>query len=241
MEFITQTINTKDMTVRLIVATLYKFVEEGKTNGRINLSLDLSHPEYIEVTMKGLHVETDELKPSFAYCQYFREGQEIYSANISLDTTLQEEIESILDIVAEHVDKEIFEQKCYEAYQLDWMMRHGYSLSDLYKVQLKYMKEVFDEEVLYGVGNFNINNFKKDALDYMMSQARDTILFQKGFAGTEVFASKDEFLITEYLYPDYMIRLLDNMPDSSNMKKKYEYYTEVSLTKLQEYIEKHLN
>ena len=42
--------------------------------------------------------------------------------------------------------KEQFENKCYEAYQLDWMISHGYSLSDYRKLLSELASECIEEE-----------------------------------------------------------------------------------------------
>jgi len=42
------------------------------------------------------------------------------------------------------MDRSIFEQKCYETYQLDWLISHGYSLNDLYKEMLDCISEALD-------------------------------------------------------------------------------------------------
>lgn len=58
MEIITQVIPTKNMTVKYIVDELKKLGESHKKEGKINLSLDLTKPEYITVkkTEQGFDV-----------------------------------------------------------------------------------------------------------------------------------------------------------------------------------------
>ena len=218
MEIITETLDTKSITISLICDALNKMVANGKTEDKINLSLDLNRPEYIMAYNDGTR----------ARCRYFRDNRVIVETLISYDTSSQaKDVECLLKYVDEDINRVKFEKKCYDAYQLDWMISHGHSLNDLYHIQLRYMKEMFDP------ADFDESEYKDafsaDDLDRSMMQGRDILLYERGFGNGEIFAGKEEFLESEYKDASYMKRLLETMPDSKDMKAKYKEYTGIDV------------
>lgn len=80
---------------------------------------------------------------------------------------------------------EEFRKKCYEKYQLNWMLSHGYSLQDLIDaMNEKYMEDDSREYTTPGC-------YYEDVLD------------NDGFHG-ELFHYYDAFLEKEYLDGKYM-------------------------------------
>lgn len=73
-------------------------------------------------------------------------------------------------------------EKAYEKYQLDWMIQHGYSISDLFQIMDNLQKEG-SEDVFH---------------DFL----------ERGFGG-EIFACMEEFLDAEYLDTEFMRYLLN--------------------------------
>ncbi len=113
--------------------------------------------------------------------------------------------------VRQKTDSEVFAEKCYHAYQLHWMLQHGYSLNDLFEAQCNNLSELYDPE---------------DDLDTMMENARDDIIFNTGIKGGEIFACEEEFYETEYLNEDYMsilLRIVDpgTANENLNLWKRY--------------------
>ena len=104
-------------------------------------------------------------------------------------------------------DREYFEQECYHAYQLDWMISHGHSLKS-YSYGLAHSEE---DMALSG------NAFQQ--MDQRMDAFEDV-----GFDGS-IYVCKDEFLQAEYLDADYMYHLLSLMPDSEVRRSKWQQYT----------------
>jgi hypothetical protein len=78
-------------------------------------------------------------------------------------------------------------QIAYEKYKLDWMLRHGYTLTQLINELAYYMEEANDDlETVFDVWEF----------DY-------------GF-GSEIWVCFDEFIVNEYQDKHYMKQLLTN-------------------------------
>ena len=76
-------------------------------------------------------------------------------------------------------------RRAYEAYKLDWMIQHGYTLTDLIKEVGIYMKEC-EENI-------------RDSFDDWE--------FECGFGG-EIWACYDEFCENEYQNKEYIKQLL---------------------------------
>ena len=105
--------------------------------------------------------------------------------------------------------KEAFEQKCYEAYQLDWMISHGYSIRD-YLLAL-----VEEDEKARENGDYP----EDDALD-IAECFNARFEYESGFNG-ESWAGKAEFLDAEFLDAGYMGHLFSMMPGGSEMRAYY--------------------
>lgn len=81
--------------------------------------------------------------------------------------------------------------KAYDAYQLEWMKQHGYSLDDLIGEMQMINERYLDE---YG-----------DSLD---TDDQYKELCESGFSG-EIWAGKDEFIQSEFQDEDWMKACLD--------------------------------
>lgn len=103
---------------------------------------------------------------------------------------------------------ELLQHKLYDAYQLDWMLAHGYSLSDLIKAVDA--SEAFRDS----------NTSNRNLLDIYEDWA-----FEKGF-GTEIWATYDEFINNDFLDKEYINGLIQNMPyDVQNeLREAYSGY-----------------
>ncbi len=121
-------------------------------------------------------------------------------------------------------EKEQFEKRCYEMYQLDWMLSHGYSLGNLYDKMLEYEKEMFQREDFIEDGEEKTFDFDESDLERSAVQARDIFLYEQGFGSGEIFACFDEFLTHEYLDVDYMKHLFDEVGVSDALKRQYQIY-----------------
>lgn len=109
------------------------------------------------------------------------------------------------------LDKEKFKQKCYEAYQLDWMISHGHSLSELFNI-------IKDNLLNTAEYDFPKN---KGMLADIIEGSREHFLYENGFNGS-LYVCKDEFLLTEFLDQGYMIHLLRMMPEFETNKRIWE-------------------
>ena len=110
------------------------------------------------------------------------------------------------------MDKNAFEQKCYEAYQLDWLISHGYSLNDLYKEMLDCMSEALDPV------DFSDDPFNHNDLEYLAETGKEMFLTSQGLGGGSIYACKDEFLESEFQDRAYMEHLISLMPNSKEME-----------------------
>ena len=118
--------------------------------------------------------------------------------------------------------KEQFENKCYEAYQLDWMISHGYSLSDYRKLLSELASEYIEEET--------IEKLPKNAEETEnLFDAAEEMFQDEGFGSGSLFACKEEFLNAEYLDAGYMDGLLSVMFDGKNFKHLWERFTGLRL------------
>ena len=113
--------------------------------------------------------------------------------------------------------KKDFEERCYRAYQLDWMISHGYSLHDL-------------KETLTGIAVENVEAGLAETLtdaESVRTEAADltdSFLDDTGFHGN-LFVCKDEFLGAEYLDEGYMKHLTGLMSDSDRNFKLWQKYS----------------
>ncbi len=217
MVVVIKPIDTLNGTVDYICSELRKCIHlQPNKEAKINLSLDLTRPEYILVKK--------EEKILRYHLKWFK-GKSFSSFYASIDERkMVNHVREMVLTMSELCKREQFEQKCYEAYQLDWMMSHGYSLDKLYRLMLEYEKEMFDPaDFRDSDGDLSYEHeFKKEDLERSAMQARDTFLYELGFGDGNVYACKNEFLDHEYLDKDYMYGLFDRMPDSNSLKKQYE-------------------
>ena len=114
--------------------------------------------------------------------------------------------------------KEQFENKCYEAYQLDWMISHGYSLSDYRKLLSELASECIEEEPIEKLPT-NAEETKN------LFDAAEEMFQDEGFGSGSLFVCKEEFLNAEYLDAGYMDGLLSVMFDGKNFKHLWERFT----------------
>ncbi len=211
MDIVTKTIDAKAITVQMIRNEFEKMNKAGEKERIIKLSLDTTKPEIIAVEKSGN-----------AYsCRYKKKGVLLFEGLVVLDE-LNISITNMLDKAYEAMENEEFKDKCYEAYQLDWMLSHGFSLNDLYKAQLKYMQEMFDPEDFIEDGDEKTFDFDESDLERSMEQGRDILLYEQGLGNGSIFVTKNEFLQAEFLDDWYMRHLLGNMPDSKNLKLLYK-------------------
>lgn len=108
------------------------------------------------------------------------------------------------------IEEEKFERKCYELYQLDWLMTHGHSLQDVFKV----LREGYIENCSSG----NIDGGTNCDEDF---DAMEEYFKEQGFNG-EIFACEEEFYDNEYQDKDYMMHLLPE-----DMLEQYNNYQTV--------------
>lgn len=110
--------------------------------------------------------------------------------------------------------KQDFEQKCYDAYKLDWMISHGFSLRD-------YLEALIYEDEEARAANCYPEGDARDIFESLDASFE----YETGFGGS-IWVCKGEFLEAEFLDPDYMEHLLSIMPCSKEMKdfwkKKYK-------------------
>ena len=210
-----QTIDTRKGTVDYIFGELTKctHLQPGQKQ-KINLSLDLTKPEYILV---------EKSEGEGVYHLVWIKGHEdvIDDAFFVIPSDLvsmKAKVEHMVDMMTDHAEEDEFEKKCYEAYQLRWMIEHGYSLEKLMHIIVdRVAEEVEDDE----------DNAMTcaDHVRQMADATRYEFLYDKGFGNSEVFASKDEFLGAEYLDVRYMRNLFLTMGDFEALADKYVKFT----------------
>lgn len=165
--------------------------------------------------------ESDGIMSLFCADSIVKKGSTLLIVSPTTDE-LRASYESIVN--EEENERKRFEDRCYELYQLEWMMSHGKSLDDLCKAMLEYEQDMFDSED-FGDGEHG-HNFDANDLERIALQARDSF-FKRGFRDGNVFVSKAEFLKTEYLKPYCMNRLFETQAgtEADEMKALYFMYT----------------
>lgn len=213
MEIVTKEIDTRKYTTDYIIAELIKVFEKKSLTtqaNKINLSLDLTKPEYI---LADAFCNDGEI---YFRCEYFRGQKKIYTGDI-YKKQMEKDIGIMLDAVSYMVQREAFEQKCYKLYQLEWMMSHGFSIDDITSfIKASIVDQV--KESGEGIANpVSAGNFAQCAIEE---------LYNEGFDG-QLFVCIDEFLDNEYKDPSYMQWLFNSQVDviASEMKSEYEKYT----------------
>ncbi|MBO4847292.1 MAG: hypothetical protein IKS48_01500 [Eubacterium sp.] len=108
------------------------------------------------------------------------------------------------------VNQEEFEQKCYEAYKLDWMLSHGHTLTELMGIIVELVSASVEEDP---ENMIKCEQHVREIADV----TRYEFLQESGFNGS-LWVCKEEFLNAEFLDPDYMKHLFSAMmPDKENI------------------------
>ena len=157
----------------------------------------------------GVQYQEGQINTAWSEAVLFdKNGAELYCTEVSDAYFGDWEVEYDRDtyyvevITEDESKKEKFEEKYYRAYQLDWMLSHGFSLQDVYSGIVGLMAENLDEnpeEIPINGGDIWLHAEK----------AKDAFLYEVGFPGGSIFACRNEFLHTEFLDPDYMKHLFD--------------------------------
>ncbi len=113
-----------------------------------------------------------------------------------------------------------FEQKCYEAYKLDWMLSHGYTMRDYLNALIEADEDAaFEGEYPEG-----------DTSDIF--ESLDSDFEERGFGSGSIWVCKNEFLGAEFKDREYMSHLFSVMPDSKKMReywvKTYGWHPEAA-------------
>lgn len=107
---------------------------------------------------------------------------------------------------------EDFQNKCYESYKLDWMLSHGYTLTDLFYITTSLASEQVAE------GETPITS---DDTELFAWNVKDRFLSDTGFGSGSLYVCQDEFLTHEFLDPDYMRHLFGLMPNGEELEMFY--------------------
>ena len=108
-----------------------------------------------------------------------------------------------------------FEKMCYEAYQLHWMISHGYALSDLFEIFTEIASQVIEDDPMMIPSN------GEEVLS-LAEASKETFLDSQGFGSGSMYACFDEFLENEFLDPDYMVQLIRMMPEKEKHGKHWK-------------------
>lgn len=117
-----------------------------------------------------------------------------------------------------NIDKDTFERRCYEAYQLHWILVHKYSIDDLLLCVKRAAAEILathsSEAVVDGPDAFRL-----------ISRAKSAFETGTGFNGN-LWVSKERFLSSEEFHdPEYIKLLTGMMADGRELFKFYgEHY-----------------
>lgn len=115
------------------------------------------------------------------------------------------------------MSKTEFESRCYEAYKLDWMLAHGYSLKDYLDALMQEDEEARAAEVYPEGDTKEIFESLNDSFE------------ERGFSGS-LWVCKDEFLGAEFEDEGYMLHLFSLMPNPKEMEDFWRVFYSHSKT-----------
>lgn len=127
----------------------------------------------------------------------------VHTIEKSLNTYMKEMIEDMNNFP----EKKLI-QDLYETYQMDWLIHHGYRLTDI-------IKETFDITSALQKDNERMPS---------LNEVEDTF-YEEGFSG-ECFVCKEEFMDNEFLDKDYMHGLIENYYGMESVEK-HQLYNEI--------------
>ncbi len=119
-------------------------------------------------------------------------------------------------------DYEDLKEKAYKAYQIQWMISHGFDLSDAFNALVEGMVACFVPDSGDIIAS---EESLREYAEYGMNEVKWNI----GFGDGSIFACKNEFLECEFLDRDYMKMLLGLTPNAKYLLSVYnEYMQEVA-------------
>lgn len=121
-------------------------------------------------------------------------------------------------------EKSVFEQKCYEAYKLRWMLAHGETLKELLHTIGDIAAESTEEHAMVAATS-------ESSTKALLSEAHNTFIMETGFDGS-LWVCLEEFLQTEFQDPGYMMSLIELMDDHEEM---WKFYRDHYIPEKQEY------
>lgn len=113
----------------------------------------------------------------------------------------------------------VFIDRCYEAYKLDWMISHGYTLKDLSEI----LRGIAAEELAHKPMATTLP--MRQSVDILADCIEETFSTESGFGSGSLYVCMDEFLGAEFRDEDYMIDLLSRRMDAEIMIAKWRNYT----------------
>ena len=129
------------------------------------------------------------------------------------------------DAVKDFMFDNVFIDKCYEAYKLNWMLSHGWTLRDISEIFRGLAAEEVEEEPMsIPTDESSVNNLA-DCLE-------ERFWTESGFGHGAMYACRDEFLETEFVEEQYMTDLLSMMPETEKMMKKWREITGLTTPEL---------
>lgn len=169
--------------IRAMKKCFYDVMEESMDiNECAGLKVDGEAGEWCTITFSAKLNESD-LRAMKSY--FYQAMEEAMDIGECADLNISEEEDELSGNETDELRRE-----AYRRYQLDWMMRQGYSVEDLAGHIVAQVKEMDLEEILEDNGE-------------IFSQWEGDV----GFNGS-LYVCFDEFLGAEYRDPDYMKHLL---------------------------------
>lgn len=209
----------------------------GSDGEKILLKLELTHePDAmfdltydLELNAKDfeedLRKKTSEFNPEKYAVGYFeRKGCKLLEQGLmngkSIKAALDALVRSLNELDNSEKEKEEFENKCYEAYKLRWMLSMGWSLKEAFGTLANLAAETVEEDPTEMSVTDGESTLK------LFDDTRTAFLDEAGFCG-ELWVCKDEFLNAEFLDRDYMYSLFKLTGSGDSMKAFYDkHYVE---------------
>lgn len=116
----------------------------------------------------------------------------------------------------------VFEERCYEAYKLQWMLSHGNTVTELFNTMTDIAIETVEENPMDAATD-------ESSTKSLMRNARKTFVSEMGFDGS-LWVCKEEFLQSEFKDVEYMHQLFTMMDGGPVLREFYDEHYPSGLT-----------
>lgn len=188
------------------------------TNNTRTFSFDVAFVEDFE---KAIRDSTEAFNPEEYAVTHFRNGkglEQLLKEGKYIKEKLDDLVDTLHGLKLTKKKKREFEDKCYEAYKLHWMLSHGRTLSE-------YVSGIAKSSNV--VETLECPPKKRTTREHLVYESENHFVNETGFGNGSCYVCKDEFLQAEFLDENYMHSLFGLMEGGATLKAFYnEHYVE---------------